>query len=124
MLSDEARAAIEAEVVYLPRPGATPEHGVIKDVNGYGMVAVLYDGSTVTKATEAKDLRFFHVLEGPVKLHRTSVPELLRLCDHGKCPRRHEWLITCSCGEKICTGKLKYSRARADAHRLGREYVR
>lgn len=123
MLSDEARAAIGAEVLYRPRPDTKPEKGVILDVNGYGSVMVQYENSNVAKSTQAKDLEFFHVLEGPVKLHRTSDPMLLRLCDHGRCPRRHDWLTTCSgCGEQICTGRLKYTQARADAHRLGREY--
>lgn len=128
MLSDQARAAIGAEVAYRPRPEAKPERGVIEDVNGYGMVLVRYDGSNVSKSTPAADLEFFHQLEGPVKLHRlppyAGEGAVTTMCDHGKCPRRHDWMITCSCGERFYTGRLKYSRGRAEAHRLGREYVR
>lgn len=127
MLSDQARAAIGAEVVYRPRPDAAQERGVIEDVNGYGMVAVRYGDSAVTKSTKAEDLEFFHVLQGPVKLHRLPAHAgegaTTTMCDHGKCPRRHDWLISCSCGAGFYTSRLKYSQGRAEAHRLGREYA-
>lgn len=57
MTLDEARAGIRRKVVYQPRPGMTPEEGVITSVNDR-YVFVRYGTSVTPAATWPADIEF------------------------------------------------------------------
>jgi hypothetical protein len=121
---DVARRAVGAEVVYTSHPGAQGEPGRIVYVAPYPeqLVRVRYGGQEESKSTPVAKLEFLHVLGAPVRLHRVTSPSAATAaCGKDKCTRRHDWLIKCSCGRKFWTGKLKYSRDKAEAHQRGQE---
>lgn len=111
---EEAEQAIGAEVVY---HGQHDEHGTIAGVSG-DYVMVRYGAEKVSKATPPPNLDWAHQLGSHSKAHRESPPGR---CGNGNCSRRHDYLITCSCGRRFWTGKLKFTRRRALDHQRGRE---